>query len=133
MKVLLDTHAMLWWWTDPAQIPTATLALLSDPGTEILASAVSAYELAYKHQLGKLNLPTSLLTEFEEAVAAEHWTALPVNIAHSLLAGQLPLPHRDPFDRLLAAQAMLEKAVLITVDPVFATFSGLRTLWASAS
>lgn len=129
MKLLLDTHALLWWWTEPERIPVALLEKLSAPETEILASAVSAYELTYKHRLGKLELPEDLLSGFAEALAAERWTALPVTLAHSLLAGRLTSDHRDPFDRLLAAQSLIEQAALVTVDPVFVDFEGLQTVW----
>lgn len=130
MKLLLDTHAMLWWWTAPERLPQHALSLLSDAGTEILASAVSAYEVAYKHRLGKLSLPAALLEQFEQAVSQERWTELPVRFSHCLLAGNFPSDHRDPFDRLLAAQAVVEGAMLVTMDPAFATFPELRTLWA---
>lgn len=130
MKLLLDTHAMLWWWTAPERLPQPTLSLLSHAGTEILASAVSAYEVAYKHRLGKLSLPAALLGQFEQVVSQERWTELPVTVPHSLLAGSFPSDHRDPFDRLLAAQAVIEDAMLVTMDPAFASFPRLRTLWA---
>ncbi len=129
MKLLLDTHAMLWWWSDPDRLPPQAISLLSDGANTVLASAVSAYEIAYKHQLGKLVLPARLLPDFENAVADERWTPLPISTAHGLLAGQLLSPHRDPFDRLLAAQALVEEAVLVTANPAFTTFSNLQTLW----
>jgi len=129
MKLILDTHAMLWWWSDPDRLPPTALSQLSDGANTVLASAVSAYEIAYKHQLGKLSLPTGLLADFENAVADERWTPLPISTAHSLLAGQLASPHRDPFDRLLAAQAILEDAVLVTADPAFSSFSNIKILW----
>ncbi len=129
MKVLLDTHAMLWWWTEPDRIPRKTLKTLSSPETIVMASAVSGYELAYKHHCGKLLLPENLLENFSENLAAERWTPLPLNVEHSLLAGQITSPHRDPFDRLLAAQAILEKARLVTIDPAFHTFPDLQVLW----
>ena len=129
MKVLLDTHAMLWWLADPNRIPGSTLALLSDPATTVLASAVSAYELAYKHRCGKLALPAELLRDFPAILEAERWTALSLSIEHSLLAGELPSSHRDPFDRLLGAQAIIEKADLVTADPAFRSFESLNVVW----
>lgn len=130
MKLLLDTHAMLWWWTAPERLPQKTLSLMSDAGTEILASAVSAYEMTYKNKLGKLVLPEFLLDQFERSVSDERWAELPVNTSHSLMAGKLASNHRDPFDRLLAAQAILENAALVTTDPAFETFPEVETLWA---
>jgi len=129
MKVLLDTHAMLWWWTAPELLSKPILKILSNPATTILASAVSAYEMAYKHHCGKLILPKGLMEDFAAVLAQERWTELPVTIEHTLLAGRLPSPHRDPFDRLLGAQAIQEKANLVTVDPAFKTFPGLPVLW----
>lgn len=105
MKVLLDTHAMLWWWSEPHRIPQPVLTILSDPATTILASAVSAYEMAYKHRCGKLFLPPDLLKDFSAVLQVERWTELSLTIRHSLLAGDLTSTHRDPFDRLLGAQA----------------------------
>ena len=129
MKVLLDTHAMLWWLADPNRIPGSTLDLLSDPATTVLASAVSAYEMAYKHRCGKLFLPPELLKDFSAILEAERWDELPLTIEHSLLAGRLPAPHSDPFDRLLGAQAIIEKAGLVTADPAFRSFEGLNVVW----
>jgi PIN domain nuclease of toxin-antitoxin system len=76
MKVLLDTHAMLWWWSEPERIPQQVLKILSDPATTVLASAVSAYEMAYKHRCGKLSLPPELLKDFPEILKAERWDEL---------------------------------------------------------
>lgn len=129
MRVLLDTHAILWWWTDPDQFRKATLAKLCRPDTEVLISSVSAFELAYKNRNGQLPLPPGLLDDFEDILREERWTPLPLSTAHSLTAGQLNSPHKDPFDRLLAAQALTEKATLVTSDPAFATFKGLKLMW----
>lgn len=128
--MLLDTHTILWWWSEPERLPKATLSLLANGFIPILVSAASAYEMAYKHRLGKLRLPEGLLPGFENALAAEFWTPLPISVTHSLVAGQMESSHRDPFDCLLAAQALLEQATLVTLDPVFASFSGLKTWWA---
>jgi PIN domain nuclease of toxin-antitoxin system len=129
MKVLLDTHAMLWWWSSPERIPQPVLTILSDPATTVLASAVSAYEMAYKHRCGKLALPPELLRDFPAILQAERWTALSLSIEHSLLAGELPSSHRDPFDRLLSAQAIIETAGLVTADPAFRSFAGVQLVW----
>ncbi len=129
MRLLLDTHVLLWWWAEPERLPASLLATLSAAEADLWVSAVSGYELAYKHRLGKLGLPEGLLTGFEAAVAAERWSPLPVSLAHSLLAGQLDTEHRDPFDRLLAAQALVENATLVTVDVAFSGIEGLQTLW----
>lgn len=129
MKLLLDTHTALWWWSDPQRLPKRTISLLSNVSIPIFVSSATAYELAYKHYLGKLHLPEGLLQEFEKVVRAEFWNPLDISVAHSLLAGRLASPHRDPFDRLLAAQTIAEEATLVTLDPAFASFEGLKTLW----
>jgi PIN domain nuclease of toxin-antitoxin system len=129
MKLLLDTHALLWWWSDPTRLPTATLHALTAPDHQIFCSAVSAYEISLKSTLGKLHVPPELLDRFEDAVAGERWTPLPITLTHSLRAGSLDVPHRDPFDRLLAAQALIERATLVTADPAFTPFPGLPLLW----
>ena len=129
MKVLLDTHAMLWWWSDPERIPQPVLTILSDPATTVLASAVSAYEMAYKHRCGRLSLPPELLKDFPAVLKAERWNELSLTIEHSLLAGELPSHHCDAFDRLLGAQAIVENADLVTADPAFRSFEGLNIVW----
>ena len=133
MKLLLDTHVLLWWWAEPERLPASLLDTLSAPETEIWISAVSAYELAYKHRVGKLGLPEGLLAGFGAAVTAERWESLSVSLDQCLRAGQLAAEHRDPFDRLLAAQALVENMTLVTVDPAFAGFEGLRTLWSAST
>lgn len=129
MKLLLDTHVILWWWTDPGRLSKRVFEALSAPETEILASAVSAYEMAWKHRLGKLTLPPGMLEGFEDAIAAERWQPLSITVEQSLLAGQLESPHRDPFDRLLAAQSISEKAGFATADPAMESFEGLSVFW----
>ena len=129
MRVLLDTHAILWWWTDPDRFRKATLAKLCRTDTEVFVSCVSAYELAFKYRNGQLSLPQELLENFEDILREERWTPLSLSTVHCLAAGQLNSPHKDPFDRLLAAQAITEKANLVTSDPAFATFKGLKLMW----
>ena len=127
MKLLLDTHVLLWWWAEPERLPASLLATLSAPETEIWISAVSAYELAYKHRLGKLGLPEGLLAGFEVAVAAERWEPLSVSLDHCLRAGQLAAEDRDPFDRLLAAHALSIGATVVTNNEFdFADVPGLK-------
>ncbi|MGO8951967.1 MAG: type II toxin-antitoxin system VapC family toxin [Rhodomicrobium sp.] len=116
MKVLLDTHALLWW------------VLLSDTGTAIFVSAVSGHEIATKYRLGKLPVPARLAEHLEQMAAENGWQELPLSIAHAQLAGRLPGSHKDPFDRMLAAQALVEEVPLVTNDPAFAGF-GVRAIW----
>ena len=129
MKVLLDTPAMLVWWAEPDLFPAETLTLLSDPETTVLVSAISAYALVSSHHGNGLHLPRPLLEQFDEVIAAEHWTPLPVTSAHAQRAGELSPLLPDFFDALIAAQALVERVPLITQDPGFKTVAGLSLLW----
>ena len=128
MKVLLDTHTLLWWVLGSPQLSTTAAAVLGDTGTAIVVSAVSGHEIATKYRLGKLPVPARLAEHLEQMVAENGWQPLPLSIAHAQLAGRLPGPHKDPFDRMLAAQALVEDMPLVTNDSAVAGF-GVRTIW----
>lgn len=128
LKLLLDTHALLWWWTDDPKLSATSRQAIADEGNQILASAASAWEIATKFRLGKLPHAAQALDRFNELVAADGFQHLPISYLHSLKAGAYSNEHRDPFDRMLAAQADLEKAVLVTLDPVFSEFQ-CKVLW----
>jgi PIN domain nuclease of toxin-antitoxin system len=128
LKLLLDTHALLWWWTDDPKLSSPSRQAIADEENQVLVSAASAWEIATKHRLGKLPHASQALERFNELVVADGFEHLPVNYLHSLKAGAYSNEHRDPFDRMLAAQADLEKAVLVTLDPVFAGFQ-CKVLW----
>lgn len=128
MRLLLDTHALLWWFTDDARLSTAARQAILDPSNEILVSAASAWEIATKQRLGKLDGVPSAARQYGELVAADGFVHLPITAAHALQAGGYPNAHRDPFDRMLAAQSELESLVLVTCDAAFDSF-GCRTLW----
>ncbi len=128
MRILLDTHALLWWFTDDPRLPATARALISDEGNAILVSAASAWEIATKHRLGKLDQAADAVSRFDELVAADGFEHLPVSHFHGLKAGSYTAAHRDPFDRMLAAQSELTGAPLLTCDPAFALF-GTRTIW----
>ena len=128
MKLLLDTHALLWWCTDdPKLSPTARNAI-ADEANEILVSAASAWEIATKHRLGKLQQASQAVSRFNELVTADDFTHLSITHVHALRAGAFDVDHRDPFDRMLAAQSEIERVPLVTLDPAFAMF-GIRTYW----
>ncbi|HVO22985.1 MAG TPA: type II toxin-antitoxin system VapC family toxin [Candidatus Margulisiibacteriota bacterium] len=116
MKFLVDTHCWLWLQVSPTRLSAETLALLADPANDLLLSAASSWEIAIKYMLGKLPLPLPPAQYVPERMAASGTHALPVEHAHALQVAALPTHHRDPFDRLLIAQAQLEKLVLVTVD-----------------
>jgi len=128
MRLLLDTHSFLWWVTDDPRLPASTRAAIADEANAIFISAASAWEIATKHRLGKLDGAAEAVKRFAELVAADGFEHLPVTYGHALKAGSFHTIHRDPFDRMLAAQSELEGLVLVTRDPGFEPF-GTRTLW----
>ncbi|HZY90997.1 MAG TPA: type II toxin-antitoxin system VapC family toxin [Gemmataceae bacterium] len=127
MKGLLDTHAFIWWDSDPSKLTAPALAFISDPANVILFSVVSVWEMVIKLQLGKLTLARPLHTILANQ-QANGIQALPVALPHVLAVEGLPTPHKDPFDRLLVAQANVEGAVLVSADPIFAHYP-VKVLW----
>jgi len=125
---LLDSHALLWWWFDPDRLSTAVRELLSEPATSVLVSAASVWELSLKHHQGKLPELSGAIADLPGLLQADGFEALPISLAHGLRAGGYNQPHRDPFDRMLAAQAELDRLVLLTADPQLSTFP-CQTLW----
>ena len=125
---LLDSHALLWWWFDPDRLSTAVRELLSEPATSVLVSAASMWELSLKHHLGKLPELNGAIADLPGLLQADGFEGLPISLAHGLRAGGYSQPHRDPFDRMLAAQAELERLVLLTADPQLSAFP-CQTLW----
>jgi PIN domain nuclease of toxin-antitoxin system len=128
VKLLLDTHALLWWFTDAPELSVKAREAIADERNRILVSAASAWELATKHRLGKLEQAAEALFRFNELVAADGFEHLPVSYLHAIKAGSYTSEHRDPFDRMLAAQSGIEAATLVTCDQAFQGF-GLKVLW----
>ena len=110
--LLLDTHALLWWLEDSPRMSRAARAAIASPEQRVFVSAVTVWEIALKRNLGKLQAPDNLLLIIRE----EGFTGLPLTLEHGYLAGNLPLIHRDPFDRMLIAQAQIEGLILVTDD-----------------
>lgn len=128
MRLLLDTHALLWWWAaDPMLSPVAGMAI-RDTSNTVYVSAASAWEIATKQRIGKLPSWPMPAGGFEALVTLDGFQILPVSAAHAWRAGHLDWPHRDPFDRMLAAQAMQAQLTLVTRDPVFAEVA-VPTCW----
>ena len=128
MRLLLDTHAFLWWVTDDERLSAAAKLAIADADNQIFVSAASAWEIATKQRLGKLDGVPRAGERFSELVMADGFQHLAVDHRHALRAGGYVLEHRDPFDRMLAAQSELEALPLVTRDPAFALF-GTRILW----
>ena len=128
MRVLVDTHVFFWWVTDDAQLSEPARAAITEEGNEVIVSAVTAWELATKARFGKWPEAVDLATNIESELAAGDFIALPITLEHARVAGFLPSRHRDPFDRMLAAQAQVEAIPLVTADPVFGDF-GMRVIW----
>jgi len=129
VRLLLDTHVWLWMIAERQRFGPEITGALEDSTNELLLSAVSSWEIAIKHSLGKLTLPAPPAKYVPEQIAKTGVTPLPVEHSHALRVASLPPHHRDPFDRLLVAQAQLEGARLVTSDRQFAPY-GIPIEWA---
>lgn len=119
MRILLDTHALLWWLTDNPRLSYAAEAAITNPANDVFASACAGYEIAYKQRRGRLPaLPESLARRLQR----EAIEILPVSLDHALAAAALPGPHRDPWDRIMMAQALAEQCHMVTIDKVFCDY-----------
>ena len=119
---LLDTHTWLWWNGAPERLSPRVRAILEDPENPIYFSVASAWEIAVKVALGKLELPDSSEAYIPARLADNGFIALAIQLPHVLIVGKLPLLHRDPFDRLLIAQARHEGLTLLSVDPLVSQY-----------
>ncbi|HEY8473889.1 MAG TPA: type II toxin-antitoxin system VapC family toxin [Natronosporangium sp.] len=128
MRLLLDTHVLLWWLDDSPALGVKARELISLGENEVFVSAISAAEIASKSSVGKLRVPADLEQQIEENA----FTPLPFRVRHGLAVETLPLHHRDPFDRLLIAQAQCEDLAVVTADQVFAAYD-VRTVDARVS
>ncbi|HZR02367.1 MAG TPA: type II toxin-antitoxin system VapC family toxin [Burkholderiales bacterium] len=118
MKLLLDTHVLLWWFAGESLSRRAATAI-AEEGNEVYVSAASAFEISTKYALGKLDVDADVVTGLERHILNAGFRGLPVSLGHALDAGGLPPHHRDPFDRLLIAQGRMENLVVVTSDPMF--------------
>ena len=122
MRILLDTHSWLWMRAEPDRLSELSRQLLRNPESELFLSAASAWEIAIKFATGKLRLPQPPVAFVAQRLAEDRLSALPISLAHALHAGELPPHHRDPFDRLLIAQARIEGLTLLTADRELAKY-----------
>ena len=119
MKLLLDSHALLWWLEDSPILSAEVHEAIAESANAVAVSAASVWELEIKRATGKLRAPAQLVRRIE----AEDFEPLPITLDHGVAAGKLPLHHRDPFDRILIAQAQIEGLTIVTRDPRFAPYA----------
>jgi PIN domain nuclease of toxin-antitoxin system len=124
MRLLIDTHTFIWWMEASSSLSAAARAAVADPANQILISVASVWELVIKVSSGRLNFPA----DPETIIRAEGFELLAISFAHLRQNGALPFLHKDPFDRMLVAQAMVEAAPLVTRDRQLSRY-GVPTLW----
>jgi len=128
MKVLLDTHAFLWWITDAPKLSSRAREIIGDGNNELFLSAASGWEIGIKVQLGRLELPKAPDSFIPEQLQINAIKSLPIQMTHGLHVAMLPSYHRDPFDRMLIAQAELENLPILSGDPAIARY-GIEVIW----
>lgn len=128
MRLLLDTHALLWWLTDDPALPALSRKYIGARAHTIFVSAATVWEVATKYRLGKLPEGAELASQFDQVLVAESFESLSISALHGSRAGLLPGPHRDPFDRMLIAQAQCEGMAIVSNDKVFDEYKVPR-LW----
>jgi len=119
LKILLDTHALLWWLADDPQLSSHALNIIANPANQVLVSTVSGWEMSIKKTLGKLDVDFNVL---QLEIEKNAFTMLQISFQHGVAAGALPLHHRDPFDRMLIAQAQTESLHLVSIDSRFSDY-----------
>ncbi len=128
MRLLLDTHAFFWWFSGSSRLSLPARQAIADDGNDVMVSAASAWEIATKHRIGKLPDADALALDMTGAIAGQDFEELPITVEDAARAGSLPGSLRDPFDRMLIAQALAHDLVLITMETLFDRY-GVRRLW----
>jgi PIN domain nuclease of toxin-antitoxin system len=128
VRLLLDTHALIWWLAGDPLLSAGAKAAISDPENEVFVSSASAWEIATKYRTARLPQAAALALGVSGALASQGFIELPITVLHGQAAGGLPGPHRDPFDRMLIAQATLVDLVLVSNEVVFDRYA-VRRLW----
>jgi PIN domain nuclease of toxin-antitoxin system len=118
VNLLLDTHTVLWWLSDDPALSEDARAAIADPENTVFLSAVVVWEIRIKQSIGKLDLPE----DFDEVLERQPFVELPVTVDHAHTISELPAVHRDPFDRMLVAQAMVERLAIVTRDESIADY-----------
>ena len=128
MKLLLDTHAFLWWLAGDDALSAAASRAIANEDNTVFVSAAFAWEITAKYRLGKLPGVAAIVANLDAAISDQGFSGLAVSVRHGQAAGALPGPHRDPFDRMLIAQAMLDQLILVSNERPFDTY-GVARLW----
>jgi PIN domain nuclease of toxin-antitoxin system len=128
VRLLLDTHTLLWWFEEDPRLSSRAEAMIADRRNDIYVSAATAWEIFTKHRLGKLPLVGTILEDFRAGLTMEGFEEISVTVAHACHAGWLKGTHKDPFDRMLMAQAQLEGLTLVSKDEAYDRF-GVPRVW----
>lgn len=128
MRLLLDTHTLLWWLAEDSSLTASARRSIAHKNNSVLVSAASAWEIATKVRFGRLEVAAELTRDFAGCLAQEEFEGLPVSIEHGIRAGSLPGSHKDPFDRMLIAQAQAENLAIVSNESVFDGY-GVRRVW----
>jgi PIN domain nuclease of toxin-antitoxin system len=128
VRLLLDTHTLLWWLFDDPKLSSAARSAIAAPSNQIMVSVASAWEITTKHRLGRLPEAGDVAVRLPHYVRRARFTVLHISLDHAMAAGALPGPHKDPFDRMLVAQARIEDLAVATADRVFRDY-GVAMIW----
>lgn len=128
MRILVDTHVFVWYVQNNERLPKSIVSLINDGRNDILLSVVSVWEMAIKQSTGKLNLGSPYASFIEEQMKLNKMELLPIKLAHTEIVTTLQFYHRDPFDRLLMAQAIAEDIVIVSTDSIFSLYP-VQTMW----
>ena len=128
MRLLLDTHAFLWWLAGSERLSQQARQAIANEANDVLVSAASAWEIATKHRLGKLRNAEIVALDIAGAISGQGFEELAITVDDAGRAGELPGPHRDPSDRMLISQALARNLVLISIETLFDQY-GVRRLW----
>lgn len=128
MRLLLDTHAFLWWLDGNRRLSDTARRAIEDAANDIVVSAVSAWEITTKHRIGKLPRAEAVARDVAGAIASQGFEELAITVDDAERAGRLPGPHRDPFDRILIAQALVHDVAVVSLDRAFDRY-GVNRIW----
>ena len=128
MRILLDTHAFVWWTAESERLSKIAYESIADEANTVIVSAASAWEIATKHRIGKLAEADALARNVAGVIASQGFEELAITVDDAERAGRLPGPHRDPFDRILIAQALVHDVAVVSLDRAFDRY-GVNRIW----